>query len=113
VARREPGAEPAGIGIGDDLGRVVASGGGSLNELVEPELLGPGDLDDAAERVAPRLPRRPQWRRRRRPWAGTAPAAGRTVSPSAASSAMRPANSTNWLASTIEKGTDEPSVSFP
>jgi hypothetical protein len=46
------GAEVAAVGVGDDRAGVVAGGEGSPDELVEPELLGSGDLDDAVERFA-------------------------------------------------------------
>jgi hypothetical protein len=42
----ELGAEVAGIGAGDDRAWIVAGGEGSPDEVVQAELLGPGDLDD-------------------------------------------------------------------
>src|SRR5262245_33335707 len=48
----EPGAEVPGFGVDDDVARVLAQAQGSTDELVEPELLGPRDLDDAVGRRA-------------------------------------------------------------
>jgi hypothetical protein len=48
----ELGAEVAGMGVGDERAWVVAGGEGSPDEVVEAELLGPGDLDDPVERFA-------------------------------------------------------------
>ena len=49
---RSPGvdAEVARLRVGDDLARIVARGSDAADELVEAELLGSGDLDDAVQR---------------------------------------------------------------
>src|SRR5690606_35229184 len=52
AALAEDGAEVAGTGIGDDRPGVVTRGEDPADEVVEPELLGPGDLDDAVEGLA-------------------------------------------------------------
>ena len=97
-------AEVAGVDVGHHPARIVVRAQDAPDELVEAELLGAPQLDDAVDAARSRRCRPVRRRRRRRLRAGRARAAGGPSSPSVLESAMRPMNSKNCVARRIVYG---------
>jgi hypothetical protein len=95
-------AEVAGVGVRKHVAGIVAVAQALADEVVEAELLGSRDIDDAVgwgpdsnlgHRAGDVVGGHPGWMRT---------GARRTVVPSVVASAMRLTNSKNWVAWTIE-----------